>query len=208
MSMRKVTVVSVLILALVGVGAWVVLYKPFRPDVREVEELSDKWMEDLQFKDFRSSSLYHHRLDRDRVDIGRALERLFMVKPEMLDIVDWRIAKSEIDSSGRRARVAVEARYKRLNKDKEPQEADLMLYWMKRHPDCPIGATCPDGTCVNEFDEPVKKAPDDDQSRKDGPDAPEPAEANGETYECDPTADLRWYMNLDSTLKEKPYQRD
>ena len=205
--MRKVTVVSLIVVALVGVGAWVIFYKPFRPDVRKVEELSDKWMEDLQFKDFRSSALYHHKLDRGRVDIGRALERLFLVKPEMLDIIDWRIVKADVDSEGTRARVKVEARYKRLNKDKKPKEADLMLYWMERHPDCPIGANCPEGTCVNEFDEPVRKTKEDDQSRRDGTNAPEPVAQKGETYECDPSAQRQWYMNLDSTLKEKPYQR-
>ena len=147
-------------------AGWIVLAKPFSPGAQKVESLSQKWMEDLQFKDFRASSLYHHKLDRNRVDIGRTLERLFLVKPEMLDIIDYRIVKTEVDSSGRRARVKVEARYKRLNKDKKPQEADLMLYWMKRHPDCPIGATCPDGTCVNEFGEPVEKTEDDEQSRR------------------------------------------
>lgn len=205
--MRKITITSILILVLAGLGAWVVLAKPFSPEVRKVEMLSDKWMEDLQFKDFRSSGLYHHKLDRGRVDIGRALERLFLVKPEMLDIIDYRLVKTELDSSGRRARVKVQTRYKKLNYDKEPQEGSLMLYWMKRHPDCPIGGTCPSGTCVNEFDGPIKKTKKDDQSRKDRK-APEPVAQKDETYDCDPSADRDWFMNLDSTLKEKPYQRD
>lgn len=208
--MRKVTIASIVVLALAAAGAYVVYFKPFRPDIQTIEKLSEKWMEDLQFKDFRSSGLYHHKLDRDRVDIGRALERLFLVKPELLDIRDYRIASSRVDSTGRRARVKVKARYKRLNKDKKPQEATLMLYWMKRHPDCPIGGSCPDGTCTNEFGKPIHKS-DDDQH--DGPpkpkhDAPEPAEAGEAVYECDPTADRKWFMNLDSTLKEKEYERD
>jgi hypothetical protein len=207
--MRKTTIASIVVVAVLGVAAWIVLAKPFSPGAQKVDSLSRKWMEDLQFKDFRASSLYHHELDRGRVDIGRTLERLFLVKPEMLDIIDYRIVKTEVDSSGRRARVKVEARYKRLNKDKKPQEADLMLYWMKRHPDCPIGATCPDGTCVNEFGEPVEKTEEDEQSRRDGTDAPEPVEGKAEdTYTCDTSAERAWFMNLDSTLKEKPYQRN
>jgi hypothetical protein len=205
--MRKITIASIVVLLLLGAGLYLVRYKPLRPDIRTVNELSRKWMEDLQFKDFRSSGLYHHKLDRDRVDIGRALERLFMVKPEMLDIRDYRIVSTDVDSTGKRARVKVKSRFKRLNKDKEPQEADLMLYWMKRHPDCPIGATCPDGTCHNEFGKPVHKTDDEDDS---GPKhkAPEPEEATDETYSCDPSADRQWFMNLDSTLKEKEYERN
>ena len=206
--MRKVTVASIVVLLLLGAGAFVVYMKPFRPDIRTVEKLSEKWMEDLQFKDFRSSGLYHHKLDRDRVDIGRALERLFLVKPELLDIRDYEIVSTHVDSTGERARVKVRSRFKRLNKDKEPQEAVLMLYWMKRHPDCPIGATCPDGTCTNEFGKPVHKSKEG--SGDDGPkaEAPEPAEASEDTYACDATAEPQWYMNLDSTLKEKDYERD
>ncbi len=208
--MRKVTVASIVVLVLIGAGYYVVEYKPMRPDVRSVNELSRKWMEDLQFKDFRSSSLYHHQLDRDRVDIGRALERLFLVKPELLDIKDYRIVSADVDSTGERARVKVKARFKRLNKDEEPQEADLMLYWMKRHPDCPIGATCPSGgTCENEFGDPVQKSDEEsDEGSGSKMEAPEPEEASDETYPCDPSAERQWFMNLDSTLKEKDYERD
>ncbi|MFB6351233.1 MAG: hypothetical protein ABEK29_05540, partial [Bradymonadaceae bacterium] len=125
-----------------------------------------------------------------------------LVKPELLDIRDYRIVSSHVDSTGSRARVKVKARYKRLNKDKKPQEATLMLYWMKRHPDCPIGATCPDGTCTNEFGEPVRKAKDGGDNGRRTAKAPEPAEAS------DPSAEPRWFMNLDSTLKEKEYERN
>jgi len=209
-AMRKITIASIAVLVLAGAGAYVVYVKPFRPDVQTVEKLSQKWMEDLQFKDFRSSGLYHHKLDRDRVDIGRALEQLFMVKPELLDIRDYRIVSTHVDSTGRRARVKVEARFKRLNKDKEPREATLMLYWMKRHPDCPIGATCPDGRCTDESGEPVYKTRGDggDGPPKPSGDAPDPAEAGDEVHACDATAEPEWFMNLDSTLEEKEYERN
>lgn len=206
--MRKVTIASIAVLLLLGAGAYVFLYSPFQPSVRMVNKLSRKWMEDLQFKDFRSSSLYHHKLDRNRIDIGRALERLFLVKPEMLDIKDYRIVSTDVDSTGERARTKIKARYVRLNQDKKPKEADLMLYWMKRHPDCPVGATCPDGTCKNEFGKPVHKSKDGGSSNEGKMEAPEPAEATEEVYECDPSAKRQWYMNLDSTLKEKEYQRN
>ena len=207
--MRKVTVVTLLVLLVLAAGGYIATYRPFLGGgYQKVQQLSEKWMEDLQFKDFRSSSLYHHPLDRDRVDIGRAFERLFLVKPELLDIMDYRLVSTDIDSTGERARVKVETRYKRLNKDKEPKEAKLMLYWMKRHPDCPVGATCGgEGTCKNEFGKTVYPAEDgsveDNQKMK----APEPAAEGSEPFDCDPGADRRWFMNLDSTLKEKEYQR-
>ena len=36
---------------------------------------------------------------QDRIDIGRALEELYLVKPEQLDSLDFRIARTEIDST-------------------------------------------------------------------------------------------------------------
>lgn len=206
--MRKITIATIVVALLGGAVAYVVYFKPFRPGVATVNKLSRKWMEDLQFKDFRSSSLYHHKLDRHRVDIGRALERLFLVKPELLDIKDYRVVDTHIDSTGRRARVRVKAKYQRLNKDKKPQEADLMLYWMKRHPDCPVGASCKAGVCTNEFGDPVEKVADAGETKHVAKKAPDPAEASDETYACDVSKKRQWYMNLDSTLKEKAYQRE
>jgi hypothetical protein len=206
--MRKATVITVAVAAALGLGIYIAVANPFSPDRNQINELSRKWMEDLQFKDFRSSSLYHHKLDRDRVDIGRALERLFLVKPEMLDILDYKIVKAQVDSSGKRARVKVNVRYKKLNKDKKPKEARMMLYWMKRHPDCPIGGRCPDDTCVNEFGEPIKKSDDEGPDHGSPRNAPEPAKSNDDTYSCNSAAERQWYMNLDSTLKEKAYARD
>jgi hypothetical protein len=55
----------------------------------------------------------------------------------------------------------------------------------------------------------VGKTKDDEQTRRDGTDAPEPVEGKDEdTYACDASAERAWFMNLDSTLKEKPYQRN
>lgn len=206
--MRKSTLITLAIAAALGLGVYVVVANPFSPEQNKINELSRKWMEDLQFKDFRSSSLYHHKLDRDRVDIGRAIERLFLVKPEMLDILDYNIVKAEVDSSGERARVKVNVRYKKLNKDKKPKEGRLMLYWMKRHPDCPIGGRCPSGTCVDEFGKPIDKTTDEGPDHGSPRNAPEPAKSSNDTYTCNPAATHQWYMNLDSTLKEKAYARD
>ncbi|MEZ4460869.1 MAG: hypothetical protein R3E66_14295 [bacterium] len=201
--MRKSTLVTLIALAVLGAGTWVFLTNPFSPDASLIQKVSLKFMEDLQFKDFRSSSLYHHKLERDRVDIGKTLETLFMIKPEFLDLMDYRISKVDIDESGERARVLVTTKFKRLNMKSKPEEGELILYWMKRHPDCPIGATCQVGRCVDEFGKGSIRTPTEaeiaEARRKDKPD-PQP-----EPMMCDSNAQPAWFMNLDSTLKEKKY---
>lgn len=208
--MRKTTIISIIVLAALAVGTWLFLANPFNSDLGLVRNSSQTFMEDLQFKDFRSSSLYHHKLEKDRVDIGRTLEKLFMVKPEMLDIKDYRIVKADIDSTGDRARVLVESRFRRLNYDEEPQTGEIILYWMKRHPDCPIGGTCSQGTCVNETDQKILRADYENKKNDQAAKARNDQEKTGaenlpEDFRCDPMAEKQWYMNLDSTLKEKRY---
>ncbi len=208
--MRKTTVATIVVAALIAIGAGIYLAGPLDPSRRIVEDLSMQFMEDLQFKDFRRSASYHHRLERDRVDIGRTLERLFLVKPEMLDIREYRIVKAEVDSTGERARVHINTKFQRLNMKDEPEESEIILYWMKRHPDCPIGASCQSGKCVTIDDgealyKPKKDATDDRPRRErelsDDPDA----ELSAKPFTCDQNAEPKWFMNLDSTLKEKKY---
>ncbi len=210
--MRRTTWMSLLVVAVAGAGLYAVVVRPFNTELSVVRGLSSAFLEDLQFKDFRSSALYHHALDLDRIDIGRALEELFLVKPEFLDVLDFRVSRAEIDSSGKRARVVMTARFRILNKEKEPREADIVLYWIKRHPDCPLGADCsPDGQCLDEFGRPALRPAggiDEEKERRTRDprkDAVKEKEA-GEPYSCDPSLEPRWYMNLDSTLKQKDYR--
>lgn len=207
--MRKTTIITAIVLACLGLGTWLFLANPFNQNLGLVQDVSLTFMEDIQFKDFRSSSLYHHKLERDRVDIGKTIEKLFLMKPEGLDIQEYRIVKAEVDSSGDRARVLIETKFRRLNMKDKAETGEVLLYWMKRHPDCPIGSTCPDGRCVDEYGEVIdrddyegksrtKKKADSKESEED--EASEPSE-----FRCDPMAEDAWFMNLDSTLKEKRY---
>ena len=66
--MRKTTIVTLIVLAVAAVAMFVVLGGPLNPGHRLVDQLSKDFMEDLQFKDFRRSASYHHKLERDRVD--------------------------------------------------------------------------------------------------------------------------------------------
>ncbi len=210
--MRKTTWITLVVLALCGAGLYAVVVRPFSTELSMVRDLSRAFLEDLQFKDFRSSALYHHPLDLKRIDIGRAIEELFLVKPELLDIMDFRISRAELDSSGNRARVVMTTRFKLLNKEKEPREADIVLYWIKRHPDCPLGAQCStEGVCLDEFGRPaLKPAQGEDEEGERRVHDPRKdtvkEKATGEPYRCNPSLKARWYMNLDSTLKQKDYR--
>lgn len=208
--MRKSTVISILVVVAVGVGLAVVVLKPFSTGASTVRHLSQLFMEDLQYKDFRSSALYHHADDQGRIDIGRALEELFVVKPELLDIMDFRFKKVQVDSSGERARVLVETRYRVLNKDDKPQRAELMLYWMKRHPDCPLGGSCVAGQCRDDRGPMRAVLKDDEEAARRTPLAPgsraAPKAKLGQIVTCDASKEDRWVMNMDSTLKQKDYR--
>ncbi len=204
--MRKTTLITLsLVLLMAGVfGA--LYYGPKFGKTALVNELSEKFLADVQFKDFRQASLYHHKLERDRVDIGRTIEKLFLMKPEMLDIREFRIIKSEVDGS--RARVHLEVKFQRLNVKDKPEEGEIILYFMKRNPDCPIGGSCRGGLCFDEFDKkilrPKKKKKDKKKNVNKEGDTVEP-ELTELNYSCTDGAEDQWFMNLDSTLKEKRY---
>jgi len=208
--MRKISWISLLIFLLAGLGLYMTVVRPFSTEINVVRQLSKAFLEDLQFKDFRASSLYHHALDMDRIDIGRAIEELFLVKPEFMDIMDFRISRAELDSSGGRARVVVTTRYRVLNKHKEPKEADIILYWIRRHPDCPQGASCEGDVCVDEFGTTLyqpEEGVDEERIRRSRDERKDEVRALSEkTYVCDPSLEEKWYMNLDSTLKHKDYR--
>ena len=73
------------------------------------------FLEDIQFKDFASAAGYHAPDLIESVDIPFLLQRLFAVKPEALDIMDYEIVFAEIDSSELRARVKSRVKVKLLS---------------------------------------------------------------------------------------------
>ena len=214
--MRRSTWISLAVLAALGAGAYLFLADPFTSaqGAGQIDDYAKMFMEDVQFKDFRRASNYHHELERDRMDIGRAIETIFLVKPEMLEIREYRIVRTTLSSQNTRGRTLVRTKYKRLNVAKEPEEKDIVLYWIKRHPNCPMGATCgPEGTCVDEFGKvPLKPKEDDKKKKKSSSraqavqgDEADP-EMSDKPYVCDPLREHQWYMNLDSSLKSKRYK--
>lgn len=105
-------------------------------DRGELRRLAMAFLEDIQFKDFESAAGYHAPELRETVDIPFLIQRLFQVKPEALDIMDFDIAFADIDSSGRRARVKTRVKVKFLL-DGRVEERELMLYFDKDAPDAP-----------------------------------------------------------------------
>ncbi len=211
--MSKSNVAIGIVVLLVGGAIAAITLKPGlfdRGDDGLVRTMSEAFLEDLRFKDFQNSTKYHHKLDRDRFDIGKAIEQLFLVKPELLDIREQDIVRIDVSDDGRRAKTLTRSRYRRLNVDGDLQEKDLLLYWIKRHPDCPLGARCDaaQGVCVDASGEPIPKKIFDEKSRKSGV-SQGPNDGNYEesedSYSCDATLEDAWFMNLDSTLKQKNY---
>ena len=100
------------------------------PDAKQLEKLATKFLEDLQFKDFDKAASYHSREDRKNVNIPALIERMFQIKPEMMDIMRFEIVKVQLDSSGKRAKIKTKTTIKLLN-TKEIREPEIMLYFFK-----------------------------------------------------------------------------
>jgi hypothetical protein len=104
----------------------------------KLKKLADQFLEDLQYKDFDKAAKYHTFEDQKTVDIPSLIERLFAVKPEVLNIDNIRIIKADFDDSGTRCRTFFRCDTEALNtrrKSKkeggknEIREVEGILYW-------------------------------------------------------------------------------
>lgn len=95
----------------------------------ELVRKSRRFMECLQFKEFKEAAAFHSPKDlAERTDIPKMLEDFFMIPPENLDVREVRVDHVEFDSTGRRAKVKVTSTVEVLNR-KETREPEAMLYW-------------------------------------------------------------------------------
>lgn len=117
-------------------GAFYDFGLPLGGDLGELRRTATQFWEDLQFKDFDKAATYHAPGRQDEVDIPYLLERLFQVKPEMLDIMEYEVVLAEIDSTGLRARLKTRIKFKVLVKDKV-REQEVMLYFHRETTDSP-----------------------------------------------------------------------
>lgn len=136
--MRKL-IFGLLLLALAGGGLLYVTggarqHAPIgvmlNSDTRRVSELSQKFFEDIQFKDFKAAAQYSSPEDRETADIPQLIERLFQVKPELLDLQRYEVVSADLDSSKKRARVKLMSEVKLLN-TAEQRKPEVLLYWKK-----------------------------------------------------------------------------
>ncbi len=121
--MKKV-VMAVLVLSLllggyltvahISGGAFSTLGLLLGGDRGDLRRVALAFLEDIQFKDFVSAAGYHSPETRDSVDIPFLIQRLFTVRPEALDIMDYEVVFAEIDESGLRARVKLRVTVKLL----------------------------------------------------------------------------------------------
>ena len=102
----------------------------------ELRRMALSFLEDIQFKDVVSAASYHAPDIRDGVDIPFLIQRLFMVRPEALDIIDYEIVFAEIDSGGLRARVKLRVKVKLLL-NALINEREVILYFERDSVDDP-----------------------------------------------------------------------
>lgn len=146
-----------LAVAHVSGAAFSTLGLPLGGDRGELRRTALQFMEDVQFKDFQRAAAYHAPELIDSVDIPFLIQRLFAVKPEALDIMDYEVVFSELDSSGLRARVKLRVRAKLLLNERI-EERELILYFYRDTPDDPwymkledsLRQLTPDSTRIHE----------------------------------------------------------
>jgi hypothetical protein len=142
----KKAVTALLVLALLGGGylgvahvsggAFSTLGLALGGDRGALRRIALSFLEDIQFKDFVSAAGYHSPDTQSTIDIPFLIQRLFTVRPEALDIMDYDVVFAEIDSGGLRARVKLRVKVKiLLNALIEEQE--VLLYFERDSVDDP-----------------------------------------------------------------------
>ncbi len=117
-------------------GAFPTLGLPLGGDLGWLRKTTMSFWEDIQFKDFERAATYHAPDKQDGVDIPYLIERLFGVKPEGLDIMEYEIVMAEVDSTGLRARVKTRLKVKLLFLDKI-KSREFMLFFHRETVDSP-----------------------------------------------------------------------
>ena len=111
--------------------------------------------EDIQFKDFAAAAAYHDPAIQGAVDIPYLIQRIFLQKPELLDIMEIEVVMVDIDSTGKRARVKTRLKVKDLALVKI-LEREIILYFHRDDADSPWYMVLEDSLRMGEAD-PDKK---------------------------------------------------
>jgi len=90
------------------------------------------FLEAMQFKDFDKAGNYHNEEDRSKRNLAELIESKFYVKPEQLNIMDFRIDRLWISEAGDRGRCLTTNTVRKLNTD-EVRDIEAMFYWAKEN---------------------------------------------------------------------------
>ncbi len=112
-------------------GAWPTLGLPLGGDRGELRRLGFGFWEDIQFKDFEGAAAFHEPDRQAEVDIPYLIERVFLAKPEQLDISDLEVTFVDVDSSGMRGRVLTRMRVRDLVQG-DARDQEVMLYFYRQ----------------------------------------------------------------------------
>lgn len=99
-------------------------------DAQAIVKMGQTFMESIQYKDFKSAAQFSLPDQKATLDIPVLIERLFQVKPEMMDMNNIQVLSHDFDSSGDRARLRMQADVKFLNSS-ELRKPEVILYFKK-----------------------------------------------------------------------------
>ncbi len=116
-------------------GALHTLGLPLGGERGYLREVALRFVEDIKFKDFQSAAQYHAPEVRDEVDIPFLIQRLFLTKPESLEILESEIVFSELDSTGVRARVKCRVKAKHLGNGSIRDQEFMLFFYRKSQTD-------------------------------------------------------------------------
>ncbi len=57
----------------------------------KLKNRANQFWEDIQFKGFQAAAAHHEQHLSDTIDISYLIQRLFLIKPEILEIIDYQI---------------------------------------------------------------------------------------------------------------------
>ena len=94
----------------------------------KLRSITLQFIEDIKFKDFQKAASYHPPDKQESLDIPFLLERIFMLKPEAIDIMKYEIVFAELDSSTLRGRVKARIKCKDLIRN-AVKEKDIIFFY-------------------------------------------------------------------------------
>lgn len=134
--MAVILVVALAAVALAVAGHYGVDLGPYELALnRDKKALHDKmtgFLEAIQFKDFDKAANYHNEEDRSKRNLAQLIESKFFIKPELLNIMDFRLDRVWITRAGDRGRCLTTSTVRQLNTE-ELRDIEAMFYWAKEN---------------------------------------------------------------------------